>query len=449
MGFYSAAKSARAVGVPGLARMLELAHAKHGKLTWSELFQSAIKLAEEGFPVGARLHKLLRSARGSTFSPQARAYFFDKGGKPWPVGHMLKNPVLAKTLRTLANQGADAFYNGAIAEAVVTATNAGRESLNDMTLQDLSAYSAKIRPAICVLYRTFKVCGMGPPSSGALTTGYVLQLLEPFDLGREPLNPQAVHLISEAQKLAYADRRRYMADADFVPVPKGLLAKSYLSNRRKLIDASKTMRRALPGKPPGVRHGAFGTDGTIENSGTTHMSIIDAQGNAVSMTTTIESGFGSGLMAGGFLLNNELTDFAFLPKDKNGRPVANRVEGGKRPRSSMSPTIVFDEAGKVRMVLGSPGGSRIILYVLKALIAHLDWGQSAQQAVSLPTFGSRNGPFEIEVGPWAAGPTKAMRARGHSARVSPMTSGLHVIIARDGHLEGGADPRREGVALGD
>ena len=449
MDFYSAMKSARSVGVPGLARMLELAHAKHGKLSWPELFAPAIKLAEGGFPVGERLHKLLRGARGSAFSPQARTYFFDQNNVPWPVGHRLRNPALAKTLRALSNQGAKAFYSGAIAQEVVKAVNGGRESLDDMTLQDLADYRAKVRPPVCASYRTYKVCGMGPPSSGALTVAYVLQLLEPFDLGREPLNPQAVHLISEAQKLAYADRRRYIADSDFVPVPKGLLDKKYITNRRKLIDTNTTMRHAKPGKPPGVRHGAFGADGTIEKPGTTHMSIIDKGGNAVSMTTTIESAFGSGLMAGGFLLNNELTDFALLPTDKDDRPVANRVEGGKRPRSSMTPTIVFDKTDKVHMVLGSPGGSRIILYVLKAIIAHLDWGQDAQGAVSLPTFGSRNGPFEIEAGPWAAGPAQAMRARGHSVRISPMTSGMHVIITRGEKLEGGADPRREGVALGD
>lgn len=449
MDFYSAMKSARSAGVPGLARLLELAHAKHGRLKWSNLFQPAIKLAEDGFPVGTRLHKLLLGARGSAFSSQARTYFFDEEGAPWPVGHMLKNPALAKTFRTLANQGGQAFYEGEIASAVVAATNAGRESLNDMTLQDLKSYRAKQRPPVCAPYRGYKVCGMGPPSSGALTTAYVLQLLEPFDLGRKPLNSQALHLVSEAQKLAFADRARYMADGDFIPVPKGLLAKSYLTSRRKLIDTTHTMRHAEPGNPPGVRRGAFGRDGTIENSGTTHISIIDKEGNAVAMTTTIESAFGSGLMAGGFLLNNELTDFSFKPTDSKGRLVANRVEGAKRPRSSMSPTIVFDETGKVRMVLGSPGGSRIILYVLKAIIAHLDWGQGAQGAVSLPTFGSRNGPFEIESGPWAAAPARAMRARGHAVRVSPMTSGMHVIIARDGHLEGGADPRREGVALGD
>ncbi len=449
MEFYSAIKSARSVGVPGLARLLEMAHAKHGRLAWAELFQPAIKLAETGFPVGARLHKLLRGTRKSAFSPRARAYFFDENNAPWPIGHMLKNPALAKTFRALAGQGADAFYQGQIASAVVAATNAGRESLADMTLQDLGRYRAKQRPPVCAPYRGYKVCGMGPPSSGALTIAYALQLLESFDLGRKPLNPQALHLVSEVQKLAYADRARYMADGDFMPVPKGLLAKSYLASRRKLIDTTYTMRHAEPGKPPGVRRGAFGRDGTIENSGTTHISIIDKAGNAVAMTTTIESAFGSGLMAGGFLLNNELTDFAFLPADSKGRLVANRVEGGKRPRSSMSPTIIFDGAGKVRMVLGSPGGTRIILYVLKAIIAHLDWGQDAQGAVSLPAFGSRNGPFEIESGPWAAAPARAMRARGHSVRVSPMTSGIHVIIARGGHLEGGADPRREGVALGD
>lgn len=290
---------------------------------------------------------------------------------------------------------------------------------------------------------------MGPPSSGALTIAYVLQLLEPFDLGRKPLGSNALHLISEAQKLAYADRDRYMADADFVPVPKGLLERSYLAYRRKLIDANTATRRAEPGRPPGVRHGMFGKDGTIEKSGTTHISIVDASGNAVSMTTTIETAFGSGLMTGGFLLNNELTDFAFSPTDTKGRRVANRVEGGKRPRSSMSPTIVFDGDGKLHMVVGSPGGSRIILYVLKALIAHIDWELGAQDAASLPTFGSRNGPFEIEAGPWAADATRAMRARGHNVRISPMTSGLHVIIAHNGSLAGGADPRREGVALGD
>ena len=447
--FYSAMKSGRSVGVPGLARMLELAHARHGRLPWRDLFQPAIKLAQDGFPVGERLNKLLRVSRASALSREARAYFFDKTGTPWPVGYRLKNPALANTLRDLASRGAEAFYSGPISAAIIGAVNGAPGSPADMTYWDFSNYRAKERPPVCAPYRAYKVCGMGPPSSGALTIAYVLQLLEPFDLGKEPLNPNALHLVSEAQKLAYADRGRYMADADFVPVPKGLLAKSYIASRRKLIDANTAMRRAEPGRPPGARHDTFGQDGTSENSGTTHISIVDGEGNAVSMTTTIETAFGSGLMTGGFLLNNELTDFAFLPADAKGRRVANQVEGGKRPRSSMSPTIVFDDSGKLHMVLGSPGGARIILYVLKALIAHIDWGLGAQGAASLPAFGSRNGPFEIEAGPWAAGPTRAMRARGHNVRISPMTSGLHVIVSRKGGLEGGADPRREGVALGD
>jgi gamma-glutamyltranspeptidase/glutathione hydrolase len=449
MDYYDAVKSARSVGVPGLARLLELAHGRHGRLAWEELFQPAIKLAEDGFPVGERLNKLLRSARVSAFSSKAKAYFFHVQGHPWPVGHMLKNPALAKTLRTLAQKGADAFHSGDIAKGIVASVDAGRESMRDLTLDDITSYRAKTRAPVCAPYRAYIVCGMGPPSSGALTVAMTLRLLEPYDLGEAPMNPRALHLIAEAQKLAYADRRRYMADEDFVPVPKSLLDERYLAERRKLINAGSTMDRAVPGTPPGVKKAMFGTDATIESAGTTHISIIDKDGNALAMTTTIESAFGSGLMANGFLLNNELTDASFLPTDKDGRPAANRIEGGKRPRSSMSPTIVFDAQGKVRMVLGSPGGSRIMLYVLKALIAQLDWGLDAQAATSLPNFGSRNGPFEIEEGPQARDAANAMRERGHRIRVPNMTSGLHIIAVRNGVLEGGADPRREGVALGD
>ena len=449
MAYYEAVKSARSVGVPGLARMLDMAYAKHGRLPWDVLFAPAIKLAEEGFPVGKRLNRLLRASRTSTFSPRARAYFFDSEGKPWPVGHTLKNPELAETLRELAAKGADAFYSGPIAEGIVETVKNGPQSLNDMTLEDIAGYQAHEQAAVCGLYRNFKICGMGPPSSGALTILMSLKMLQPFNLGRKPLNALGVHFITEAQKLAYADRRRYMADDRFVPVPEGLLDDGYLLSRGKLIDVRHSMPNADPGKPPGVRHGAFGRDKSIESSGTTQISIVDKDGNAVSMTTTIESGFGSGLMTGGFLLNNEMTDFAFTPKDSKGRPVANRVEGGKRPRSSMSPTIVFDKRDKLRMVLGSPGGSRIMLYVMKALIAHIDWGLDAQSSVTLPAFGSRNGPFEIEEGPWSAAPARAMMTRGHRIMVATMTSGLHVIVADNGRLEGGADPRREGVALGD
>ncbi|MGI9381859.1 MAG: gamma-glutamyltransferase [Methyloligellaceae bacterium] len=449
MGRRAAVLSGRSVGVPGLLRMLALAHGKHGRLPWRDLFAPAIGLAEEGFPVGRRLHGLLSRSSPRRFGPVARRYFFDADGRPRPVGHRLRNPDFAATLKAVAEQGADAFYTGELAADIVARVGGAPSSLKDMTLGDLKGYAPKVRAPVCRTYRRYKLCGMGPPSSGALTVGMVLKLLEPFDLGAEPLNADAVHLIAEAQKLAYADRGRYMADDDFVPVPKGLLDDAYLAGRRKLIDRQKAMPRAAPGRPPGVRQGAFGRDNTAENVGTSHLSIVDADGNAAAMTTTIEAGFGSGLMVRGFLLNNELTDFAFRPRDRDGRPVANRVEGGKRPRSSMAPTLVFDADGRLRMVAGSPGGTPIILYVLKALIAHLDWGLDAQAAASLTNFGSRYGPFEIEPGPAARRLAPALRARGHTFRTGPMTSGTHIIVVRPDGLEGGADPRREGVALGD
>ena len=449
MGRRAAVLSGRSVGVPGLLRMLALAHGKHGRLPWRELFAPAIRLAEEGFPVGRRLNMLLTRAGPERFGPTARRYFFDADGKPRPVGHRLRNPDFAATLKMIAGGGAEAFYTGEIAADIVAKVAAAPLSLKDMTLGDLAGYAPKLRAPVCTTYRRHKLCGMGPPSSGGLTVAMTLKLLEPFDLGTEPLNADAAHLIAEAQKLAYADRARYMADDDFVPVPKGLLDDAYLTGRRTLIDAEKAMPHPAPGRPPGVRHGAFGRDNTVENVGTSHLSIVDSEGNAVAMTTTIEAGFGSGFMVRGFLLNNELTDFAFRPRDREGRPVANRVEGGKRPRSSMAPTLVFAPEGGLRMVVGSPGGTPIIVYVLKALIAHLDWGLDAQAAASLTNFGSFFGPFVIEPSPDATRLAPALRARGHTVRAAPLTSGTHIVVVRPDGLEGGADPRREGVALGD
>ena len=298
-------------------------------------------------------------------------------------------------------------------------------------------------------YRGYNICGMGPPSSGGHTVGQTLKLIEEFNLGQTPMNPNALHIIAEAEKLAFADRDRYSADPDFVTVPKGMLDAKYLKTRALLVKPDRAMSKAEPGLPPDVREGRFGRDATIESNGTSHISIIDKNGNAVSMTTTIESGFGSGYMVGGFLLNNELTDFSFKPKDSAGTPIANRIEAGKRPRSSMAPTMVFDEKGNLRMITGSPGGSRIILFVAKSIIAHLDWNANALQAASWANFGSRNGPFEIEPGAVIDRARKILTARGHNIHMSPMTSGTHVIILRDGRIEGGADPRREGRALGD
>ncbi len=446
--FRTAVKSGRSVGVPGLLRLLALAHTQYGKLPWADLFAPAIALAEQGFPVSARLNALLQAADRASFNAEGQAYFYDAAGAPRPPGFILKNPAFAATLRLIAREGADTFYEGPLARAIVDTVNHAPLSLGDMTLEDFASYAAKERPPVCAAYRIYEVCGMGPPSSGGLTVAMVLKLIAPFDLGGNPLTLRALPLIAEAEKLAYADRNRYMADSDFVSIPAGLLDDSYLAGRRKLIDPVHPMGKAEPGTPPRAAP-APGRDATKERPGTSQISIVDAAGNAVTMTTTIEGAFGSGLMVDGFLLNNELTDFAFRPTDADGRPVANRVEGGKRPRSSMAPTLVFEGARTVRMVTGSPGGSQIILYVLKSLIAQLDWGLDPQAAAALPNFGSRNGPFEIEAGP--VGPRLAvlMQAKGNATRVRPMTSGLHIIAVRDGRLFGGADPRRDGMALGD
>ena len=464
--FDKAVHSGLSIGVPGLVRLLEVAHQRHGKLPWPRLFEPAIALAENGFPVSPRLNLLLTWMGADNFDSAARRLFFNERGKARPVGFNLKNPAFANTLRIIAEGGSRAFYTGPIAEAIVAAATEAPNARGDMTLADLESYTIEERPPVCIAYRRRRICGMGPPSSGGIAVAQTLKLLEPFDLGRGPeatLNPSAMHLIAEAEKLAFADRDHYLADPAFVNVPATLLAASYLQQRRSFIDERAAMPRPEPGLPPGTQRQAFGDDGTLESVGTSHISIIDSAGNAVSMTTTIESAFGSRVLAAGFLLNNELTDFSFRPRDKHGRPIANAVAPGKRPRSSMAPTIVFDEAGKVEAVLGSPGGSRIILYVVKALIALIDWELDAQAAAALVNFGSRGGPLEIEydpatsrealVRPWLSTPTLylAMRMRpfGHSVAPDLLTSGLHLVVVRPNGLEGGADPRREGIALGD
>ncbi len=444
--FGDASTGGLAVGVPGLLRMLEMAHRAHGRLDWAPLFDPAIAVAAGGFAVTARLNGLLQH-EADRLGPRARAYFFDDGGEPHPPGHRLRNPELAETFRRIAAGGADAFYSGEIARDIIDAVRNPHRNPGDMTLADLADYRAKARAPVCGLYRGYRVCGMPPPTSGGLTVLQVLMMLERFDLGGEPLNAQALHLIGEAQKLAYADRGKYMADADFVDVPQGLIDLDYLRARSELISPYQAMDRAEPGDPPGSA-GNFGEGESAEQPGTSHISIIDADGNVASMTSSIERAFGSGLMVRGFLLNNQLTDFSFEPADSEGRTIANRVEAGKRPRSSMSPTIAFAD-GQPAIVTGSPGGSRIILYTLKSLIAAIDWGLNAQEAVALPNFGNRGGPLELEGGhDWSA-QAERLRGLGHNLRGTAMTSGIHMIIARDGLLEGGADPRRDGVALAD
>lgn len=461
--FPIAVKSGLSVGVPGLVRLLEQLHQRHGRLPWRELFLPAIDLAVHGFPVSERLSKLLSDISPQSFSPAARSYFYDEKGEPRQAGFILKNPHFAETLRTIAEAGSEAFYDGALAEAIVRSAKSAQTFPSDLSEEDLERYRAVEREPVCVLYRSHRICGMGPPSSGAITIGQALMMLERFDLGSDPLDTGALHLIAEAQKLAYADRGQYVADSDFVPVPRGLLARDYILARSGLIDPDRAAENVQPGLPPGLATRGYGRDGTREGAGTTHISVVDADGNAVALTSSIESAFGSGIWVAGFLLNNQLTDFAFAPSDEDGRVVANAVSPGKRPRSSMAPTLVFDPKGQLWAVLGSPGGSRIILYVMKAVIALVDWKLDAQQVADLANFGSRGGPFELEMDPVSPVASAAhhqgtapavaigmqLAERGHTVRFAAMTSGLHIIVKRDGVLTGGADPRREGLALGD
>jgi gamma-glutamyltranspeptidase/glutathione hydrolase len=441
----------RGVGVPGLLRMLEMAHRQHGKLPWSRLFDQAILLAEKGFDVSPRLHAMIKRDRHLKKFPVARRYFFTEDGQPLPIGTRLRNPALAQTLRLIASGGADAFYTGGIAGDIAAAVRETSHLPAQMTALDLARYRAKGRQILCRPYRKWRVCSMPPPTSGGIATLQILGMLERFDLDRmEPGSLQAVHLISEASRLAFADRGHYVADPDFVAVPtNGLLDSDYLRQRGRLISAVQSMGKALPGAPPQTASLDFAPDtGDQRPISTSHLSIVDASGQAVSMTTTIAMPFGSRIMVRGFLLNNELTDFAAEP-NVNGRPVANRPGPRKRPRSSMTPVIVTDSDGRLRMIVGSPGGSSIIGYVTKALIGVLDWKLSMQEAIALPNHVNKNGQTELEKGTSLEFLKPSLEALGHSVRIRPKTSGLHGILVRPNGLEGGADPRREGIAVGD
>ena len=451
MPFDEAVSSGLSVGVPGLLRMLELAHKRHGRLAWARLFEPAIRLSERGFRVSTRLNLMLRLQGPARFTPAARRYFFDDVGSERPVGSLLRNPELAATLKAVAQGGADAFYRGPIAGAVVSAVAAAPGHPGDMTLDDLAGYQAKERAPVCTTYRERRICGMGPPSSGGLTVAMTLELLEAFDIGSGPdaaMRTSALHVIAEAEKLAYADRNRYIADPDFVRVPAGLLDEAYLAARRRLIDPAAAMARAAAGLPPGVVQRAFGLDATLENAGTTHLSVVDGEGNAVALTATIEQAFGSRIWAAGFLLNNELTDFSFAPGSAEA-PIANAVGPGKRPRSSMAPTLVFAPDGTFDAALGSVGGSAIIYYVVKALVALIDWQLDPQAAAALLSFGSRGTAFEIEADYSTVWYALNLRPLGHRIALTLPVSGTHIIARRSGMLQGGADPRREGVARGD
>ena len=454
MAHREAVRSGLSIGVPGTLRLLERLHKAKGRLPWRTVVEPAAVLAEKGFAVSHRLHALLSRAPAASFQPAARIYFYDRLGSPRPEGFLLRNPEFAATLRRIAEGGAEAFYRGDVAARIVAAARAVPDAPGDLSEDDLARYQAAERDPICSPYRGYRICGMGPPSSGGIAIAQVLSLLEGFDLGRSPreaLTTRPMHLVAEALKLAYADRDQYVADSDFVPLPAGLLDATYLAERRRLIEAGRAMPRPQPGHPGRVGALPVGDDATEEAAGTSHFSIVDAERNVLSFTGTIEAGFGSRVWAAGFLLNNEMTDFSARPVDAAGRPIANAIAPGKRPRSSMSPTLIFDAEGKPWAALGSVGGSRIPLYVTKALIALIDWKLDAQQAAALMNFGSRGGAFELEIDhPRAIWPALVLKGMGHRILPDVLTSGTHIVVLRpDGRLEGGADPRREGIARGD
>lgn len=446
--WFDAVVGGRSVGVPGTLKLIETLHREFGALPWSTLFQPAIELAETGFVISPRMAASIEGAQktGLALFPATKEYFFTAQATPKTAGTLLKNPDFARTLRMISRLGSAPFYHGDIARDIVAAVHTA-ENTGELTLEDMAQYEVKKRPPVCVSYRAYQVCGMGPPSSGGLTVGQILRLLEPFEMAKIGPTAYGYHLFAEAAKLAYADRALYMADADFVPMPtKGLLDETYLEGRSELIDAQVAMGKAEAGEPPWKEGALFAPDTQAEKPGTSHFSIVDAQGNMISMTTTIETGFGSRVMTGGFLLNNELTDFARNPR-KDGVFVANRVEGGKRPRSSMAPTIVLKE-GQPVLAIGSPGGSRIINYVAQGLIAILDWGMDPQQAIDLGHVVNRNGDTDLEEGTDALALETGLVALGQSVKIRNLNSGLHVIQRVNDGFVGAADKRREGVALG-
>jgi gamma-glutamyltranspeptidase/glutathione hydrolase len=447
--FFEAVVGGRSVGTPGTPALMAAAHQRWGRLAWRGLFDYGIDLARSGFEVSPRLAVLVKRDEARLTQFRGTADYFYPGGAALEAGHLLKNEDYADTLASLAAGGGRSFYEGDIARDIALTVQNAEGNPGRLDASDLALYAVKERPAVCITYRGFDVCGMGPPSSGGLTVGQILGLIEPYDIaGMGPDSPRALRLIGDASRLAFADRGRYMADPDFVPVPtRGLLDRNYLKSRSELLKGEAALDAVKPGNPPSDTALLFGDDESIELPSTSHFSIVDQYGNALSMTTTIENAFGSRLMTGGgFLLNNEMTDFSFRPR-RDGVPIANRVEPGKRPRSSMAPTIILKD-GKPVLVIGSPGGSRIIGYVAQAIIAHIDWGMNVQEAVSMPHFVNRFGGFDLESGTGAESFEESLSALGYQVKIRDLNSGLHAIAIKDQNLTGGADPRREGIALG-
>ena len=465
MPFMEAVVGGRAVGVPGAVRMLEAAHAVHGRLPWPALFEPAIALAEQGFRISPRLHTLLLRDTALRRDPQSRAYFFSADGQPLPVGHVLRNPALADVLRQIAAQGSTALHRGAVAADIVARVRGHPTHPGRLSEADMAAYVPRLREPICTEWlTTYRVCGVPPPSSGHLAIMQILGLLQRMpnvDASLVDGLPGAdwLHHYTEAARLAAADRALYVADPEFVPAPAGrwtsLLDPAYLAQRAKLTGPLR-MKVAPAGVPDGTTS-AYAVQPEQAEFGTSHVSVIDAAGHAIAMTTSIEYAFGAHVMsdggsgkAGGFLLNNQLTDFSFAPTDEQGKPIANRVQPGKRPRSSMSPTLVFDRRdGRLLMSLGSAGGAGIIDSTAKTLIGTLDWGLDAQRAIALPNFGSPGNQLVLERGRFPAATIAGVSARDHRVSETDMTSGVQAIQRTPSGWFGGADPRREGVAKGD
>ena len=448
--FFDAVLGGKSVGVPGTLKLLHHMHQKWGTKPWQQLFNPAIKYAEKGFIISPRLHDSIQHAKqyGLAKVTASRRYFFDEDEQAKKEGTLLKNLAFSKTLKAIAQEGIDVFYNGYIGRNIVKEITQNPHSVGVMNMNDLKNYRVIERNPLCFLYREiYKICAMGPPSSGGQTVGQILKILENFDLPNMGYTAQSMHLFIEASKLAFADRAKYSADPDFIPQPYGYLDSHYLKERSKMIKKRTVIQQASAGKPPGTDFSNFTPQSQQEKAGTTHFVIIDKKGNAVSMTSTIETGFGSRLMVDGFLLNNELTDFSFTAT-KNGQKIANSIAGNKRPRSSMSPVIVFKDH-KPFLLIGSPGGSRIISYVALSLIAILDWDMSLENALHQGHVSNRNGKVtDIEENTQSVSFIEDLQKKGHVFRTRNLNSGLHVIKIDEDYIEGSADRRREGIVLG-
>jgi gamma-glutamyltranspeptidase/glutathione hydrolase len=448
-GHMDAIPGGLSVGVPGVVAMLEMAHKRYGELPWATLFQPAITLAEHGFPVSRKMAAEIREEPEIGKMPDIRRYLYHADGTPLRQGEILKNPELAQTLRLIARGGAKAFYSGPVAAAIVDKVQHAPINRGGMTLADLARYKPVEREPVCGTYRVYRLCSMGPPSSGGVAVLQILGMLERSPASQlQPDTLSEVHLVSEAERLAFADRAQYLGDPDAIHVPvAGLLDKPYLAQRAALIDPKKDMGQAQAGTPP-TASSKFAPQRTPQLPGTSHFSVVDNSGEVVSMTTTVEYIFGSEMMAKGFFLNNQLTDFSFEPT-RDGKPVANAPAPGKRPMSAMSPTIVFGPEGKFKIAAGSPGGPMIITYVAEALVGMLDGNLDAQAAAAEPHFANPNGPTLLESDTPITALKPQLAAMGHNVVEHELGSGLHIIERVPGGYIGGADPRRDGIALGD